>query len=105
MSGVSLATKRGADIFEKIVHQIDFERCDYTTFLPYQSYGKVYHPNPIARIAVLQSLKDNTQAIDDAVKVFRKHQSFKGRLKHNVKNLLYYLPIGVTDFLKRIVIG
>ena len=27
------------------------------------------------------------------------------KLKQSVKNLLYYLPIGVTDFLKRVVIG
>lgn len=105
VSGVSLATKRGADIFEKIFHQIEFERCDYTAFLPYQSWVKVYHPNPSVRTTILESLRDNKQTIDDAVKTFRKHQSFKGRIKRRVKNLLYYLPTGVTGFLKRIVIG
>ncbi len=105
ISGVSLATKRGAELFEKILNKIESEHCEYDAFLPYQSYGKVYHPNPIARTAVLQSLKDNTQTIDDAVRAFRKHQSFKGKMKRHIKSILYHLPLGVTDFLKRKILN
>ena len=101
VSAVSLATERGVELFNKIKDSIESQECNYSDFLPYQSWGKEYKPNPLARTAVLNSLKDDRQNIHDAVIAFRKHQSLKGRLKRNVKNILYYFPLSFTMFLKR----
>lgn len=101
VSAVSLVTEQGAKFFERIKGNIRHEECNYSEFLPYQSYGKEYSPNPLARKAIFDSLNDSNQSIKDAVRVFRKHQSIKGRIKRNIKGVLYYFPLSVTMFLKR----
>lgn len=101
VSGVSLATARGQEVFAKIKQNLDTLECEYSDFLPYQSWGKEYHPNIEARKAILDSLQDETQTIKDAVNTFRRYQSLTGKLKRYVKNVLYYLPLSVTNFLKR----
>lgn len=101
VSAVSLVTERAVGLFDKIKRDIDCKQCSYAEFLPYQSWGKEYAPKMPARMAVLDSLKDCNQNIEDAVKAFRKHQSFKGKLKRCVKGCLYYFPLSVTMFLKR----
>lgn len=103
VSGVSLATERGKALFDKISPQIESLRCDYSDFLPYQSWGKEYHPKTDARKEILESLQNKSQTIDDAVKAFRRHQSMSGRLRRLVKAVLYHLPLGVTTFLKRFI--
>ena len=101
VSAISLVTRRGAEFFERIKKNIGYEKCDYSEFLQYQSYGKEYTPNPIARKTILESLKDSNQDITDAVKAFRQHQSTKGKIKRHFKGILYHFPLSVTMFLKR----
>ena len=103
VSGVSLSSDRGKKVFEKIIRNLDTQKCSYSEFLPYQSWGREYHPNTKAREAILASLQDGSQTIDDAVRAFRKHQSAAGKIKRHIKNILYYLPIGCTTFLKKFV--
>ena len=101
VSGVSLATAKSQETFAKIKQALDTLECEYSEFLPYQSWGKEYHPNIEARKAILDSLQDDSQTIKDAVNTFRRYQSLTGKLKRYVKNVLYYLPLSVTNFLKR----
>lgn len=101
VSGVSLVTEQGKDLFSRISQKIENQQCGYSEFLPYQSWGREYHPMLDARKDILESLQDDTQTIDDAVRAFRKYQSVTGKLKRLVKNVLYYLPIRCTTFLKR----
>lgn len=101
VSGVSLATEKGQILFEKLKYKIDYTQCDYSDFLPNQSWGRSYSPNITARKEILKSLQDKNQTINDAVKTFRKRQSAIGKIKRHVKSVLYYLPIGFTTFLKK----
>ena len=72
-------------------------------YLTYQSWGREYQPNPETRKAILKSLQDESQTIVDAVRAFRRHQSLTGKIKRHIKNVLYYLPIECTTFLKKFV--
>lgn len=101
VSGVSLVTERGRELFTKISHQLETQQCGYLDFLPYQSWGKEYIPNPNARKDILKSLQDEDQTINDAVNAFRKHQSVVGRIRRHVKSVLHYCPLSITMFLKR----
>lgn len=101
VSAVSLVTELGTKYLERIKSDIEYEKCEYSEFLPYQSYGKEYSPNPLARKAIFESLNDSNQSIKDAVRAFRKHQSMKGKIKRIVKSILYHFPLSVTMFLKR----
>lgn len=103
VSGVSLVTEQGKDLFIRISQNLEIQQCDYSDFLPYQSWGREYHPILDARKDILESLQDDTQTIDDAVKTFRKHQSLKGRITRHIKSVLYYFPLSITMFLKRFV--
>ena len=51
VSGVSLASDRGKEVFEKITRNLETQKCEYDHFLPYQSWGREYHPNMDARKA------------------------------------------------------
>ena len=103
VSGVSLSSERGKEVFEKIIQKLDTQKCEYSDFLPYQSWGREYHPNTEARKVILESLQDDSQTIDDAVRAFRKHQSLKGKIRRYVKKALHYFPLSVTMFLKRFI--
>ncbi|MBR5778862.1 MAG: Coenzyme F420 hydrogenase/dehydrogenase, beta subunit C-terminal domain [Bacteroidales bacterium] len=103
VSGVSLASDRGKEVFEKITRKLYIQKCEYTEFLPYQSWGREYHTNMEVRMAILESLQNESQSINDAVAVFRRHQSMAGKIKRHIKSVLYYLPIGFTTFLKKII--
>jgi len=101
VSGVSLVTERGRELFTKISHQLETQQCGYSDFLPYQSWGKEYFPSPNARKDILKSLQDENQTINDAVNAFRKYQSVAGKIRRHVKSVLHYCPLSITMFLKR----
>lgn len=103
VSAVSIATDRGQKLFDKIKGSIVFSECDYKDCLPYQSWSFTYNPKPNLRKMLLDSLKDEEQSITDAVRLFHKHQSLKGKLKRHVKDILRHFPLGVTMFLKKFV--
>lgn len=102
VSGVSISTHKGMEIYRKIETEIESSSVGYKEFLPYQSWHKEYSPNIAARAEILASLRDNKQTITDALAVFRRHQSIKGKIKRIVKHVLYYLPYSFTIFLKRL---
>ena len=103
VSAVSVATERGAKLFEEIKKKVEYKKCDYNDCLPYQSWNLAYRPRPELRAMLLDSLKDENQDISDAVRIFHQNQSLKGKLKRHVKNVLRHFPIVVTYFLKRFV--
>ncbi|MGN1265889.1 MAG: Coenzyme F420 hydrogenase/dehydrogenase, beta subunit C-terminal domain [Muribaculaceae bacterium] len=101
VSAISIASEKGAALFEEIANSIACEKCNYTEFLPYQSWGKTHLPNETTRKAVFSSLQSDELTIFDAVKSYRKYQTVKGKFKRHIKTILYYLPLSVTNCLKR----
>lgn len=103
VSGISVVTERGQKIFDVVMKKdITATPCDYEDFLPYQSYGKIHHPRPDARKAILESLKDINQTIDDARKTLYAHQTAKETIKKYIKNVFALFPIGLTNAIKKI---
>lgn len=102
VSAVSLVTDRAKAVFSNIQQEVDSHISNFADFLPYQSWGKSYHPNLAARRAILDSLRKPDESIFDAVRAYRKHQTVKGTAMRLLKHVLYYCPQGVTTFLKKI---
>ena len=104
VSGVSVVTERGRDIFEAIKKKdMTANLCDYKDFLPYQSYGKFHHPRPEARKAILDSLRDPQQDVWDAVRALHANQPMKKKLIRYIKNVLALFPLKVTNTIKKMV--
>lgn len=104
ISAVSLATKRGWELFQKIVPHTKNECCQYNELLPYQSYGKEYHTNMELRRSLLDILADPNRPIKDAVELFRRNQSASQKVKRYIKHVLYYMPVKVTKYIKRYIL-
>lgn len=103
VSAVSIATEKGAALFEKIKGAVVYDECSYSEFLPYQSWGLTYKPNLQLRRLLLESLMKEEDTIDDAVRILHLRQPMIEKLKKNVKNVLRHFPIGVTIMIKSIV--
>lgn len=104
VSGISVVTDRGREIFEAVIKQdMTATLCDYQEFLPYQSYGKFHHPRPAARKAILESLKDPKQDVFDAVHALHANQPLKVKLVRYAKNVLALFPLEVTNTIKKFI--
>lgn len=104
VSAVSIITERATNLFEKIKKQdVTTEPCDYSEFLPFQSWGKIHNPRPISRTAILLSLKDPKQTIYDACNALHKTQPLKIKLVRYTKNILALFPIRAVNMLKKIM--
>lgn len=103
VSGVSVITERAATLFVKIMQQdVTISRCEYSEFLPYQSWGRAHNPKAESRKAILNSLKDPNQGIYDACDALHRTQPFKVKLVRNAKNILALLPVPVVNNIKTI---
>ncbi len=104
VSGISVVTDRGKEIFEAIKKKnMTAKLCDYKEFLPYQSYGKLHHPRPEARKAILDSLTNPRQDVWDAVQTLHANQTIKQKFVRYIKNVLAFFPLNVTNTIKKMV--
>lgn len=103
VSAVSVATEKGATLFEKIKGRIAYDECNYRDCLPYQSWNLTYKPDDQLRHLILESLMNKEDSITNAVRILHQRQPLKRKLKRCVKNVLRPLPVGVTLFLKKII--
>lgn len=102
VSAVSLVTERAKSLFSSISTYIEGQECDYIDFLPYQCWGKNHKVNLQTRVSVLCDLKDDSKTIHDIISTFRKKQGMKASLRRIVKSILFYLPLSVTNTIKKI---
>lgn len=104
VSGISVVTAKGREVFDAIKESnVTTSIGDYKEFLPWQSYGKVHHPRPDARKAILDSLVDSRQNIWDACNAVYRTQTSKERVVRYVKNLLALFPISVMNKIKKVI--
>lgn len=103
VSAVSLCSKRGEDLFMKIIPSMNIEKCRYSELLPYQSYGRKYHPEGVLRTKLLDIVSDEDLSLKDAVDFYHKHQNLQQRIKRHIKKTLYYFPASLTRIIKRFV--
>ena len=102
VSAVSLSTKVGEDIFNKI-ESVHKESKSHVDLLPYQSWNKTYSPNMNCRDKVLLSLRDPEQSIKDSIHILRKNQGVKASIIRWVKYILSIFPQGITKGIKKVI--
>lgn len=100
VSAVSVSTPRGKEAIEKIKSDISSMVCSYQEFLPWQSWGKSYHINSSIRKAVLESLCNPQEDINDAIKVLRRNESLSDNIIRIAKSTISFLPPRIISFLK-----
>lgn len=103
VSAVSLISQKGKDLFERIKPLLDIEESHYSELLPYQSYGKIYHPDEVLRERLLYMIAAPGIPLKEAVTLLHRYESFTRKLKRHIKSFLYYLPASVTSFIKRYI--
>ena len=102
VSAISLATDKGKEVFEKL-HQVSCAQCSYDEFLPYQSWNLTYMLDLENRKAVLASLANPDENINNAIAALRQHQGFATKVKRYIKTVLAMFPLGLTNSIKKIV--
>lgn len=103
VSAVSLISQKGKDLFEKIKPLLDIEESRYSELLPYQSYGKIYHPDEALREKLLYMVTDPGIPLKEAVTLLQSNESLTRKFKRHIKDFLYYLPASVTRFIRRYI--
>lgn len=101
VSAVCLASEKGEALFKRVEENLECQKCNFEECLPYQSWDLVYKPMPELRKLLLDSLINEQEGLNEAVRVLHRHQSKKSKLKRSVKNVLRHCPVGITLFLKR----
>lgn len=102
VSAVSISTEEGKRLFDKIGN-VYKEKCDYSDFLPYQSWGRSYYYNHECRKRTLNSLGNKEKKFNDAIKTLRHNQGIGIALKRVVKTLLSIFPMGFTNKIKQVI--
>lgn len=102
VSAVTLCTDKGVGLFDTIKLSIHHDVEDMVAFAPKQGWGTGHRPRLDARKAILSSLSDSTQTIDDACTALHQHQTAKERLVRYAKNVLAILPRSLTIAIKKV---
>ncbi|MBD5185363.1 MAG: 4Fe-4S dicluster domain-containing protein [Bacteroides sp.] len=100
VSGVTVCTERGQGLLDKIRGNISISEVDFNTFLPYQSYGKVYKQDEQKRKVLLNTLGNSSSSIQDVVKTYRRLMPLKYKIVTSLKNIIKLLPNSVVSNTK-----
>lgn len=102
VSAISISTPKGGEIIKKLQH-ITYSQCSYDEFLPYQSWNLTYKVDLENRKAVLASLANPDEDINNAIAVLRQHQGVTTKVKRYIKTVMAMIPLGLTNSVKKIV--
>lgn len=89
VSGVSLASNAGQDLFNKVLPYIISKRMNHSDFIPYQSWGHRYKINQNLRDSLLNSLSNDSK-IEKTILILNKRLSTKQKAKRVLKTIYYY---------------
>lgn len=101
MSGVSIATKKGNEVFDSVKQFLTYKEMPNDSFFPYQSWNREYKVDNDLRGHLMCVIKDGNTMAMDAVKLLPSHRSPIYRVKVLVKQLFYYLPIGFSSIIRK----
>ena len=101
MSGVSVVTQQGQELFKKISSQIDALEKPTNAFYPYQSMYHEYQVNSNIRARLMVALQDENAKINDIVNILPSHHSLSNKTKILIKQLFYYLPIKFSTIIRK----
>lgn len=100
VSGVSISTHKGEELVSQIKSEITSEPQEFSNFIPYQSYGKIYKINPHIRQELLGMLASDKYTIEECVSAYHKMLPLKTRFKFVLKNIVKLLPNGLISIIK-----
>ena len=101
VSAVTICSEHGANIFGEIKDDIEFHEQEFTSFLPYQSYGKVYPCDRDLRRKLLEELADTETSIRCTVKRYKRSLPLSSRAKLALKDAIKLLPPSVVSSIKK----
>ncbi len=102
VSLVTIASEKGASLFNEITDEIYYTKHEAADFIPYQSWGMAYRVNAHLRESLLNSLADETVPLSETIKMYNRSLSSKQRVKKALKTLTLQLPTPVISFAKRL---
>lgn len=88
MSGVSIVTSKGQELFEIIQPYISSEKKNYVDFISYQSWGHKYVINSKLRLSLIDFLSRDVD-IDYIVRFLNRDLSYKQKIKRVIKSIYY----------------
>ncbi len=103
VSGVTISTPRGQKFFEGIQGEVNFERQEFSNFIPYQSYGKDYSVNKEIRCELLRLVSSPFIPLSHCIKFYKNSLPLKTRIFVSIKNLINLLPISVISRAKSLL--
>lgn len=103
VSGVTVCTEKGMDLFEKVKDDIEYCEQLFESFLPFQSYGKQYNKIFNIRNELLLKLSNDNADLKDVILLYNKSRSYKERFLSNCKDAVKLLPNNMLSSLKSLV--
>lgn len=103
VSGVTINSEIGEELFTSVKDHIICKKQLFSSFLPYQSYGKTYQVSHKVRELMLHQLTDDDIPIKQIITQYRRSLSLYSRFKLYMKHLAEGLPQQLLVILKRII--
>jgi len=100
VSAVSLVSNKAKALFDKIAADVTYKEERYEDFLPWQSWGKAYHPNPEMRLLLFEQLRDEKLPLQNSIDTIHHRQNLLYRLSHICKSIINSLPIMVEKCIR-----
>ncbi len=101
VSAVAITSDKGREVFDAIKGDFVTGESTMKEVLVKQSYGKTYKVNQCVRKEMLDSLRDESKPLSDAVVIFERTQGMGYKVKKLIKRIDWYLPFDLSGFLKR----
>ena len=101
VSGVTLVTKKGSEIFNRIRSEITVKEHSFSDFLPYQTWKTRYKIDFTLRSKLFDML-DNGVSLKKLVSCYYSHQPISQKLKRYLKNVVLLLPMPLVNRIKMI---
>lgn len=100
VSAVSIVTDRARGVFEEIRSSLTCKEELYENFLPWQSWGKEYHPDSNLRKVLMEQLRDENIPLSKSIDTIYRNKSKKSAIIQFVKNLVHLMPICIEKRIR-----
>ena len=89
VSAVSVVTERGLKLFSAIKNKMNFTSKNFSSFLPYQSWGHSYSVDYELRSEILGLLREKNSTLEKCIKPLKERWTMKKKLKTIIKQILF----------------
>lgn len=101
VSAITTCSEMGENAFSWIKADINWEPKEFETFIPYQSFGKIYKIDLTKRRLLLDLLKDPHTTLPKIVKIYHKQLGLKANTIRIAKNMIKCLPIHMENAIRK----